>query len=108
MDSTRNPAIMLRGLRKSYGQVTALDGLSLAVRPGSITGLREMPISDITFSNVHLRAETGFACTNASGVTFLDTSIHTTRGEALLVKDCDNIRTERLERSTTQPNMPAR
>ena len=39
MNGTRSPAIMLRDLRKSYGQVTALDGLSLAVRPGSITGL---------------------------------------------------------------------
>ncbi|HEU5419499.1 MAG TPA: ATP-binding cassette domain-containing protein [Streptosporangiaceae bacterium] len=33
------PAIMVRDLRKSYGKVTALDGLSLAVAPGSITGL---------------------------------------------------------------------
>jgi ABC-2 type transport system ATP-binding protein len=39
MNSTRDPAIMLRDLRKSYGQVIALDGLSLAVPPGSITGL---------------------------------------------------------------------
>jgi ABC-2 type transport system ATP-binding protein len=39
MNGIRNPAIMLRDLRKSYGQVIALDGLSLAVRPGSITGL---------------------------------------------------------------------
>jgi daunorubicin resistance ABC transporter ATP-binding subunit len=33
------PAIMVRDLRKSYGKVTALDGLSLAVPAGSITGL---------------------------------------------------------------------
>jgi ABC-2 type transport system ATP-binding protein len=39
MDGTRDPAIVLRDLRKSYRQVVALDGLSLAVRPGSITGL---------------------------------------------------------------------
>ena len=39
MDRTADPAIMLRNLRKSYGQVVALDGLSLAVPPGSITGL---------------------------------------------------------------------
>src|SRR3984957_3414946 len=39
MDGDQDPAIMLCELRKSYGQVIALDGLSLAVPPGSITGL---------------------------------------------------------------------
>jgi ABC-2 type transport system ATP-binding protein len=39
MDRNEEPVIMLRELRKSYGQVVALDGLSLAVPPGSITGL---------------------------------------------------------------------
>jgi daunorubicin resistance ABC transporter ATP-binding subunit len=39
MDSNEDAAIVLRHLRKSYGQVRALDGLSLAVPAGSITGL---------------------------------------------------------------------
>ena len=39
MDRNADPAIMIRNLRKSYRQVVALDGLSLAVPPGSITGL---------------------------------------------------------------------
>lgn len=39
MDGSGNPVIMLRDLRKSFGQVLALDGLSLAVPAGSITGL---------------------------------------------------------------------
>jgi daunorubicin resistance ABC transporter ATP-binding subunit len=39
MESNQDAAIMLRHLRKSYGQVRALDGLSLAVPAGSITGL---------------------------------------------------------------------
>ena len=39
MDRSADPAIMIRNLRKSYRQVVALDGLSLAVPPGSITGL---------------------------------------------------------------------
>ena len=37
MDS--DPVIMLRELRKSFGPVLAVDGLSLAVPRGSITGL---------------------------------------------------------------------
>ena len=39
MDSNEDAAIMLRHLHKSYGQVCALDGLSLAVPAGSVTGL---------------------------------------------------------------------
>ncbi|HSV15717.1 MAG TPA: glycoside hydrolase family 28 protein [Tepidisphaeraceae bacterium] len=74
-----------------------------AKEAGSITGLREKPIADITFSNVHVRAEKGFTCTNADGIRFLDTRIEASQGEALIVKDCANLRTERLERITTQP-----
>ena len=39
MDSNEDAAIMLRHLHKSYGQVRALDGLSLAVQAGSVAGL---------------------------------------------------------------------
>jgi ABC-2 type transport system ATP-binding protein len=33
------PAILVEGLRKSFGSVVALDGIDLAVRPGTILGL---------------------------------------------------------------------
>ena len=36
---------------------------------GGITGLKEMPISGITFDGVYLQADSGFTCTNASGDT---------------------------------------
>jgi polygalacturonase len=63
---------------------------------GNITGLREMPISDVTFNNVHVRSDTGFTCTNAASITFLDCTIQTSRGEPLTVKDCGNVHSERL------------
>ncbi len=69
---------------------------------GGITGLREMPIENLTFSNVHLDAETGFTCTNAKGVTFLDCVINTAKGSALIVKDSTAIDTTRLR--TTAPH----
>jgi len=70
---------------------------------GGITGLREMPITNITFSNVHVRADTGFNCVNADSVTFLDTTIPTSRGEPLTVTTSTNVHTERLVGSTTRP-----
>ena len=33
------PAVLAEGLRKSYGAVTALDGIDLAVAPGTVLGL---------------------------------------------------------------------
>lgn len=72
---------------------------------GSITGLREMPIENITFSNVHLQAETGFACTNAKDITFLDTVIDTEKGPAVLLKNASAIDTARLQ--TRRPHADA-
>jgi polygalacturonase len=70
---------------------------------GGITGLREMPVSDVTFSNVHVRSNTAFTCTNADRVTFLDCSIQTSRGgEPLILKDSTNVQRERLS-GTTAP-----
>ncbi|MGA7236789.1 MAG: glycosyl hydrolase family 28 protein [Bryobacteraceae bacterium] len=44
---------------------------------GQITGLKEMPVEDITFSNVHVQAETGLTCTNAKDIFFRDVAIDT-------------------------------
>jgi polygalacturonase len=69
---------------------------------GSITGLREMPIENITFNNVHLDAVSGFTCTNAHGITFLDCVINTAKGPALTVKRSTEIDAARLR--TTAPH----
>lgn len=34
-----NPTLEIRGLKRSYGKIVAVDGLSLEVRPGEIVGL---------------------------------------------------------------------
>jgi polygalacturonase len=62
-----------------------------AMDAGSITGLREMPVSNITFSNVHVQARHGFACTNATGVRFHDCVIETDNGAGLVTRDCSDI-----------------
>jgi len=70
---------------------------------GSITGLREMPIEQITFSNVHLQAATGFACTNAGKITFLDTVVDTQSGPPLILKNTSQIETTRFHGNTSSP-----
>jgi ABC-2 type transport system ATP-binding protein len=39
MSSTNPPAIALTGLRKTYGQVTAVDGIDLTIRQGEVVAL---------------------------------------------------------------------
>jgi polygalacturonase len=67
---------------------------------GSITGLREMPIENLTFSNVHIQAAQGFSCTNANRVTFLDCVIDTSKGSALRTSHSTEIDASRLKTTT--------
>ena len=69
---------------------------------GAITGLREMPIENLTFSNVHLDAAAGFTCNNARGIVFLDCVINTASGPALQLKNSSDIDFTRLK--TTAPH----
>jgi len=63
---------------------------------GNIVGLRELPIENLTFSNVHVEAQTGFTITNAKDVTFLDCVIDTAKGPALQLKNASGIDHARL------------
>ncbi len=63
---------------------------------GSITGLREMPVEGITFSNVHIQSATGFTCTNARDIAFRDVEIDAATGPALTLHNSTQIDSARL------------
>ena len=63
---------------------------------GQITGLKEMPVENISFSNVHIQAQTGLKCTDAKGISFLDVAIEPQNGPALLQTRCTNVDTARM------------
>ena len=73
---------------------------------GSITGLREMPVENIAFSNVQVQAERGFTCTNVAGVEFLDVAIDTTQGPALTTRGSRDVNTARLRTRTPHDGVP--
>jgi polygalacturonase len=73
-----------------------------AVDAGAITGLQEMPISDVTFSNVHVRAKKGFTCTNASDVRFLDCVFDVESGAPLLSRNSSHVEAARLNSGARQ------
>jgi polygalacturonase len=64
---------------------------------GQITGLKELPVEDIRFSNVHIQAATGMTCTNARNVAFRDVTIDTENGPAITIKNSSAIDTSRLD-----------
>lgn len=73
---------------------------------GVITGLREMPIERLTFSNVHLAAQRGFSITNAKDVSFLDCTIDTDHGPAVILENTAEIETTRLRTHVPHAGVP--
>jgi hypothetical protein len=51
---------------------------------GYILGLEEMPVENVTFSNITIDAQKGFSCSNAKNLTFHDIRIDAQKGPALL------------------------
>jgi len=73
---------------------------------GSITGLRELPIEDISFSHVHIQAAKGFTCTNAREISFLDVVINTSEGPALILRNATDIDSSRLRTQVPHKDIP--
>ena len=73
---------------------------------GQITGLREMPIQDVTFSNVHIQAQTGFKCTNAREIAFHDVIIDTAQGPLLSLVNCSGVDTGGLRTLSKHEGTP--
>jgi polygalacturonase len=78
-----------------------------AADAGAITGLREMPISDVTFTNVHVQSRLGFTCTNSTAIRFNDCIFDVTDKPALITNNCTNIESDRLQTPKPAPGEPA-
>jgi hypothetical protein len=85
-----------------FSNITARGAKSAGV----ITGLRERPIENLTFSNVHIQAQTGFLVTNAKDVVFLDSVIDTVSGSALKLKNATRIDAARLHTRSRHEGVP--
>jgi hypothetical protein len=60
---------------------------------GEVTGLREMPVEDITFSDVHIQAKTGMKITNAKNIVFRGVTIDAGSGSAAILRNSTGIDT---------------
>jgi polygalacturonase len=77
-----------------------------AADAGSVTGLRELPVGDIVFSNIRIEAERGFACTNAERITFRDVEINPESGPALHLHNCTGVDSSGLRSRTLGSGAP--
>ena len=67
---------------------------------GYITGIKEMPIEEISFSNINMVAEQGFTAKTATNIRFTNVDFAVTKGASIAMEDCrdivlDNFRTKK-------------
>ena len=58
---------------------------------GQLTGLLEMPMEDVVFSNIDIAAKTGFAIHSAKGIVFRNVRIDTDTGPALTGENVEGL-----------------
>ena len=86
-----DPAQPVTPLTPAFANIT-ISNLTSTDSPtaGTIWGLPEMPISGLTFTNVHLTAEKGMKIVHAKGIRFSDSDITVvSSGEKLILSDAE-------------------
>ncbi|WP_435138333.1 glycoside hydrolase family 28 protein [Formosa sp. A9] len=73
---------------------------------GRILGIPEMPIHNITFSDVDIDAKEGFSVHTAKNIEFHDVKINTTLGSAFKVEDTEQIILDNVGTSKPIANKP--
>ena len=73
---------------------------------GFLNGLAEMPIENITFSNINIQAKTGFTIREAKNIEFHNVQVNTATGPAILAEKVSNMEIEGVKTYTPQPATP--
>lgn len=73
---------------------------------GYITGINEMPISEISFSNINMVAENGFTAKTAKNITFHNIDFSVKKGAALAFDECQDIVIDNVHSKAPLANQP--
>lgn len=73
---------------------------------GYITGINEMPISEISFSNINMVAENGFTAKTAKNITFHNIDFSVKKGTALSFDECQDIVIDNVHSKVPLANQP--
>ncbi|KAA6328962.1 Polygalacturonase [termite gut metagenome] len=71
---------------------------------GYITGIEEMPIEEISFSNINIVAKTGFTAQTAANIRFHNVDFAVKNGASIALTDCKNIVLDNVRTKTPLPN----
>ncbi len=73
---------------------------------GSILGIEEMPVSNISFVDINMDAKTGFVVDKAENITFTDVQVNTETGAPFKISDTKELRINNIFTMNTKPNIP--
>jgi polygalacturonase len=71
---------------------------------GYITGIEEMPVDNISFSNINIVAETGFTARTATNIQFHNVDFAVKTGASLAFTDCKDIVLDNVRTKAPLPN----
>ena len=75
-------------------------------KAGLILGITEMPIQNITFSNINMDGKEGFTVNTATDVEFHDVKVNATIGSSFKISDAKNIILDNVSSSTPVKGVP--
>ena len=73
---------------------------------GLINGIEEMPVEDITFTDIQLEAEKGFVVKNAKNIEFHNVRINTKQGSSLQTINVKHLEIDGVKTLTSLPAAP--
>ncbi|WP_443939431.1 glycoside hydrolase family 28 protein [Pedobacter sp. MW01-1-1] len=71
-----------------------------------LNGLEEMPIENITFSDINLAAKTGFNISRVNNIEFHNVQVNTTLGASLIASNVNTLVVDNLKSFTPHENVP--
>ncbi|TEB41259.1 glycoside hydrolase family 28 protein, partial [Flavobacterium circumlabens] len=75
-------------------------------KAASILGIKEMPIQNITFSNINMDAKEGFTVNTATDLEFHDVKINASVGSSFKISDSKNLILDNAGSSTPIKGIP--
>lgn len=75
-------------------------------KAGTIRGISEMPIQNISFSNIAINAQEGFTVTTAKDIEFHDVKVNTTQGSSFEFVDSSNFILDNIASASPIQNSP--
>lgn len=77
-----------------------------AKQAGFLNGLEEMPIDNITFTDLNLTSETGFLIRDARNIEFHNVTVNTKTGPAIVAETVKTLEIDGVKTATPHPNTP--